>query len=159
MAKIYEHSGTHLFLLFWKASHAVMRYDRNSISESGFSSLSDFAVLEVLLHKGPLPVNVIGEKVLLTSGSITTAIQRLEKKGLVRREKSEADARVVLVHFTPEGEALIDEAFLSHAANLDRLFEVLDEREREQFANLIRKVGTHAETLQGKKGTFRYSYN
>lgn len=148
MAKIYQHSGTHLFLLFWKASHAVMRYDQNSISASGFSSLSDFAVLEVLLHKGSLPVNTIGEKVLLTSGSITTAVQRLEKKGLVRREKSDADARVVLVHLTPEGKTLIEDAFISHAANLDRLFDVLDDAERGQFANLMRKIGTHAEKLK-----------
>ena len=85
MAKIYQNSGTHLFLLFWKASHAVMAYDQESIQRSGFSSLSDFAVLEVLLHKGAQPVNAIGEKVMLTSGSITTAVQRLEKRGLVRR--------------------------------------------------------------------------
>ncbi|MGB0744663.1 MAG: MarR family transcriptional regulator, partial [Opitutales bacterium] len=71
MTKIYQHSGTHLFLLLWKASHAVMRYDEHSIRDAGFNSLSDFAVLEVLLHKGSLPVNTIGEKVLLTSGSIT----------------------------------------------------------------------------------------
>ena len=147
MAKIYQHSGTHLFLLFWKASHAVMRYDQNSISASGFSSLSDFAVLEVLLHKGSLPVNTIGEKVLLTSGSITTAVQRLEKKGFVRREKSEADARVVLVHLTEEGRELIEAGFVAHAANLDKLFEVLDDEEREQFANLTRKLGTYASKL------------
>ena len=147
MAKIYQHSGPHLFLLFWKASHAVMRYDHNSISDAGFSSLSDFAVLEVLLHKGSLPVNTIGEKVLLTSGSITTAVQRLEKKGLVRRERSDADARVVLVHLTPEGRKLIETAFVAHARNLDKLFEPLSEVEREQFANLMRKVGTHAVSI------------
>ena len=100
MPKIYQHSGSHLFLLFWKASHAVMRYDDQSIAAQGFASLSAYAVLEVLLHKGALPVNAIGEKVLLTSGSMTTAVQRLEKKGLVRRERSEGDARVVLVHLT-----------------------------------------------------------
>lgn len=70
VAKIYQHSGSHLFLLLWKASHAVMRYDQKSISRQGFASLSDFAVLEVLLHKGSLPVNTIGQKVLLTSCSL-----------------------------------------------------------------------------------------
>ena len=148
MTKIYQHSGTHLFLLFWKASHAVMRYDQKSISESGFSSLSDFAVLEVLLHKGSLPVNTIGDKVLLTSGSITTAVQRLEKKGLLRRERSVADARVVLVHLTDEGRKLIESAFITHSANLDRMFDVLSDEERAHFANLMRKLGTHAETLE-----------
>ena len=94
MPKIYQYSGSHLFLLFWKASHAAMRYDHESIASQGFASLSDYAVLEVLLHKGALPVNTIGEKVLLTSGSMTTAVQRLEKKGLVIRERSEGDARI-----------------------------------------------------------------
>ncbi len=147
MTKIYQHSGTHLFLLFWKAYHAAMRYDQASIRESGFSSLTDFAVLEVLLHKGSLPVNTIGEKVLLTSGSITTAIHRLEKKGLVAREKSESDGRVVLVQLTETGRDLITQAFTAHAANLDQLFEVFDEEERAEFARLSRKLGLHAASI------------
>lgn len=147
MTKIYQHSGSHLFLLFWKASHAVMRYDEQSIKSQGFASMSDFAVLEVLLHKGSLPVNTIGEKVLLTSGSITTAVQRLEKKGLVRRERSEDDARVVLVHLSDEGRWLIERAFSEHSANLEILFESFNETERRQFAELIRKIGQRGETL------------
>lgn len=147
MTKIYQHSGTHLFLLFWKAYHAAMRYDQVSIREAGFSSLTDFAVLEVLLHKGSLPVNSIGEKVLLTSGSITTAVDRLEKKELVRREKSELDKRVVQVHLTDSGRELITQAFERHAENLDRLFEVFNDEERAQFAKLNRKLGVYAEKI------------
>jgi MarR family 2-MHQ and catechol resistance regulon transcriptional repressor len=104
-----------------------MRYEERNIGRQGFASLSDYAVLEVLLHKGPLPVNRIGEMILLTSGSITTAVQRMEKKGLVRRERSEGDARVVLVHLTDEGRELIGRAFVDHAANLDALFDVFTE--------------------------------
>lgn len=148
MPKIYQHSGSHLFLLFWQASHAVMRFDQKSIARQGFTSLSDFAVLEVLLHKGALPVNAVGEKVLLTSGSITTAVQRLEKKGLVRRERSEGDARVVLVHLTEEGLELIESAFADHAANLDVLFADFSDEERTQFASLMRKVGERAQRLE-----------
>lgn len=147
MPKIYQHSGTHLFLLFWKAYHAVMRYDQKSIREAGFSSLTDFAVLEVLLHMGSLPVNAIGEKVLLTSGSITTAVDRLEKKALLKREKSELDRRVVLVCLTDAGRELITHAFEAHAGDLDRLFAVLDDEERAQFAKLSRKLGVHAEKI------------
>jgi MarR family 2-MHQ and catechol resistance regulon transcriptional repressor len=147
MPKIYQNSGSHLFLLLWKASHGVMRYNQQGISQLGFKSLSDFAVLEVLLHKGALPVNTIGEKVLLTSGSITTAVQRLEKKGLVRRERSEGDARVVLVHLTELGRESIKDAFASHARNLDELFEQFSEEERIQFSNLMRKLGRRSESL------------
>lgn len=125
-----------------------MAYDQASISRSGFASLSDFGVLEVLLHKGALPVNAIGEKVLLTSGSITTAVQRLEKKGLVTRERSREDARVVLVHLTDTGRELIETAFEAHAADLDLLFENFDAEDRVQFAGLMRKVGQRAEALK-----------
>ena len=147
MPKIYQNSGSHLFLLFWKASHAVMRYDHKSIAAQGFASLSDYAVLEVLLHKGSLPVNAIGEKVLLTSGSITTAVQRLEKKGLVIRERSEGDARVVLVRLTNEGMNLIQEAFNAHAEDLDELFIEFSEDERTQFAGLMLKLGQRSQEL------------
>ena len=147
MPKIYQNSGSHLFLLFWKASHAAMRYDHQSIAAQGFASLSDYAVLEVLLHKGALPVNAIGEKVLLTSGSMTTAVQRLEKKGLVVRERSEGDARVVLVHLTNEGMSLIQEAFIAHAEDLDELFIKFSEDERIQFAGLMRKLGQRSQEL------------
>jgi MarR family 2-MHQ and catechol resistance regulon transcriptional repressor len=147
MAKIYRYSGSHLFLLLWKASHAVMRYDQKSISRQGFASLSDFAVLEVLLHKGSLPVNTIGQKVLLSSGSITTAVQRLEKKGLLRKERREDDARVVLVHLTEAGHALIVEAFAHHSENLNELFDVFTDEERVQFAGLIRQIGQRAVSL------------
>ena len=147
MPKIYQNSGSHLFLLFWKASHAAMRYDHQSIAAQGFATLSDYAVLEVLLHKGSLPVNAIGEKVLLTSGSMTTAVQRLEKKGLVVRERSEGDARVVLVHLTNEGMSLIQEAFAAHAEDLDELFIEFSEDERIQFAGLMRKLGQRSQQL------------
>ena len=125
-----------------------MRYDHQSIAAQGFASLSDYAVLEVLLHKGSLPVNAIGEKVLLTSGSMTTAVQRLEKKGLVVRERSEGDARVVLVHLTNEGMSLIQEAFAAHAEDLDELFIEFSEDERIQFAGLMRKLGQRSKKLK-----------
>ena len=147
MPKIYENSGAHLFLLFWKASHAVMRYDHQSIAAQGFATLSDYAVLEVLLHKGALPVNAIGEKVLLTSGSMTTAVQRLEKKGLVCRERSESDARVVLVNLTVKGMNLIQEAFTAHAEDLDELFIEFSGDERVQFVALMRKLGLRSQKL------------
>jgi MarR family 2-MHQ and catechol resistance regulon transcriptional repressor len=148
MAKIYQHSGAHLFLLLWKASRAVMAYDQASIGRLGFASLTDFAVLELLLHKGALPVSAIGQRVLLTSGSITTAVQRLEKKGYLRREGSLDDARVVLVHLTDVGRSLIESTFDTHAGELDLLFADLDADQRADFAELMRQVGRRAESLQ-----------
>src|SRR5258708_2111769 len=72
-------SGVHVFLVLWKAARAVQAYAEKSITDLEIGG-SDFGVLEALLHKGPLPVNEIGKKILLTSGSITVAVDRLEKR-------------------------------------------------------------------------------
>jgi MarR family 2-MHQ and catechol resistance regulon transcriptional repressor len=77
-------SGVHLWLLMWKAGKSLEAHAFRSIEALGMCP-SDFAVLEALLHKGPLPVNTIGKKVLLTSGSMTAAIDRLTSRGLVER--------------------------------------------------------------------------
>src|SRR5690242_16128570 len=94
--------STHLWLVLMKAHQALREHDLRSIEATGLC-MSDFLTLEVLLHKGPQPVNVIGEKVQLTSGSITTAVDRLEQKGLVERQLSESDRRIRVVHLTSEG--------------------------------------------------------
>jgi MarR family 2-MHQ and catechol resistance regulon transcriptional repressor len=108
---------------------------------------SDFAVVEVLLHKGPLPVNTIGDLVRLTSGSITTAVDRLERKGLVQRSVEETDRRTRVVHLTEDGRKLIEAAFAEHAAALDRAAGGLAAVEREQAAALLKKLGRYAESL------------
>jgi len=133
--------GTHVWLLLWKAYKSFEKYDLASIQSLGFRSLSDFALLEVLLHKGPLPVSAIGEKVFLTSGSITTAVDRAEKRGWVKREHATHDRRVVHVHLTPEGRALIEAVFQKHDDHLEAAWEHLDADERETLANLLRKAG------------------
>lgn len=147
MAKIYKHSGSHLYLLLWKASHTVMRFDEKSVVSQGFASLSDFAVLEVLLHMGSLPVNTIGQRVFLTSGSITTAINRLERRELVVRVRSKGDGRVVLVQLTRLGQDLIERCSANHADKLEELFESFSEEERDQFVKLISKLDKKTQTL------------
>ncbi|MGD8797969.1 MAG: MarR family transcriptional regulator, partial [Desulfobacterales bacterium] len=77
-------TGSHIRLVLWKAAKAVEKVDRASIAQTSLG-LSDFTIMEALLHKGPLPVNKIGQKVLLTSGSMTAAVDRLEGKGFVKR--------------------------------------------------------------------------
>src|SRR6266480_5156474 len=103
-------SGVHVFLVLWKAARAAEGYAEKSIVELEMCG-SDFAVLEALLHKGPLPVNEIGKKVLLTSGSITVAVDRLETKGFVERRAHETDRRTRVVHLTKSGRRLITRAY------------------------------------------------
>src|SRR5450759_267797 len=102
-----EATGIHLWLVLWKAYEAMRRHAERHIHSLGLG-FSDFAVLEVLLHKGPAPVNTIGELVYLTSGSITAAIDRLERKSLVARGADPSDRRARVVHTAKAGRALIE---------------------------------------------------
>ena len=116
--------GEHLFLLLYKASKAVNTYDNRSIKNLGFANTSDFAVLEILKTKGPQAINTIGQSMMLTSGSMTTAVDRSQKIGLITREKDPDDGRVVNIDLTDKGRSLIESEFETHAANLERLFTV-----------------------------------
>ncbi len=106
--------------------------------------MSDFAVLEMLLHKGPQAVNVIGKKVLLTSGSMTTAIDRLESRKLVRRTPHPEDQRARLVELTEKGAKIIACAFRQHARDMERTIAVLTPAERLELIKLLKKLGTFA---------------
>ena len=137
-------TGVHVFLVLWKAARAVETYAQKSISELEIGG-SDFAVLEALLHKGPLPINEIGRKVLLTSGSITVAVDRLETKGLVERRAHGTDRRARIVHLTREGRKLITSAYAEHAADMERLASAsLTSTERKTLIRLLKKIGYKA---------------
>jgi hypothetical protein len=79
-------AATRVWLVLWKAARAIEQNAIRSVSASGLG-LSDFALLEELLHKGPQPVNIIGRKFLLTSGSITAAVDRLESRKLLPEDR------------------------------------------------------------------------
>ena len=145
-------SGVHVFLVLWKAARAVGTYAEKSISELEMCG-SDFAVLEALLHKGPLPVNEIGKKVLLTSGSITVAVDRLETKGFVERRAHGTDRRTRVVHLTKSGRKLITRAYANHAADLERLVSAsLTRTERETLMRLLKKIGHKAAGESKREG-------
>lgn len=137
-------TGVHVFLVLWKAARAVEAYAEDSVSGLEMCG-SDFAVLEALLHKGPLPINEIGKKILLTSGSITIAVDRLESKALVERRASGTDRRAKIVHLTKEGRELITRSYAEHAADMERLASAsLTKAERTSLIKLLKKIGYKA---------------
>jgi MarR family transcriptional regulator, 2-MHQ and catechol-resistance regulon repressor len=137
-------SGVHVWLVLWKAARAVEAFAEKSVSQLEMCG-SDFAVLEALLHKGPLPVNEIGKKVLLTSGSITVAVDRLEDKGLVERRAHGTDRRARVVHLTKEGRKVIERIYAEHAADMERLASAsLTRAERKTLIQLLKKIGYEA---------------
>jgi MarR family transcriptional regulator, 2-MHQ and catechol-resistance regulon repressor len=133
-------SGVHTWLILWKAARAVEARAFRSIEDTGLCA-SDFGVLEALLHKGALPVNVLGRKLLLTTGSITQAVDRLARRGLVERHDHPQDRRVRLVELTAEGRGMIEPAFARHAADLEEAVAVLTPAERGTLVALLRKLG------------------
>jgi MarR family 2-MHQ and catechol resistance regulon transcriptional repressor len=134
-------SGVHVWLVLGKAFQALVGHAQASLklSEAGLGD-SEFRALEVLLHKGPLPVNTIGPKVWLTPGSISVAVDRLVKKGLVKRKNTD-DRRVRLVELTPKGRALIAKTFREHAAAMEEAADVLSKEERLTLLRLLKKLG------------------
>ena len=139
-------NAPHLRLVLWKTAKAVEKVDRASIAGTGLH-LSDFQIMEILLHKGPQPINTIGEKVLLTSGSMTAAANRLEKKRLVKRIQDPADGRCFYVHLTQEGFRVIRMAFAQHERNLEEVVDTLTEQEYDELVRLLKKIGFKAAQL------------
>jgi MarR family transcriptional regulator, 2-MHQ and catechol-resistance regulon repressor len=136
----------HVWLVMIKAMRALTRYAAAGIEDTGLGD-SDFRVLEVLLHKGPLPVNTIGPIVDLTPGSISIAVDRLFDKGLVSRAESTEDRRVRIVALTPRGKDLIVPAFRKHSAQMRMVFSELSEEELQGFEVALKKVGKRAAAM------------
>ena len=138
-------SGVHIWLVLVKAFHALAAHAEESLnlSETVLGD-SDFRVIEALLHKGPLPVNTIGPKVWLTPGSISVAVDRVEKKALVKR-KTTGDRRVRLVELTAKGRALITKTFQEHAVAMEAAAGVLSKEERLMLLRLLKKLGKGGE--------------
>src|SRR5882757_11543062 len=138
--KIQDTSGVHVWLVLAKAFHALAVKAEKSLNLTGAGlGDSDFRVLEVLLHKGPLPVNTIGPKVWLNPGSISVAVDRLEKKALVKRRNTD-DRRVRLVELTAKGRALITKTFREHAAAMEEAAGVLSNEERLTLLGLLKET-------------------
>lgn len=105
---------------------------------------SQFGVLEALWHLGPMSQVRLCGKLLVSGSNLTTVIDNLEKRGLVRRDPDPEDRRAHLVRLTHEGLALIAEAFPGHAARIAALFAPLSTEEQRELGRLCRKLGLAA---------------
>jgi MarR family transcriptional regulator, 2-MHQ and catechol-resistance regulon repressor len=132
--------ATHVFLVLWKAYRALLADAEASMKRINLCD-SDFRVLETLLNKGPLPVNIIGQLVELTTGSITSAIDRLERRWLVVRKHHLVDRRIRIVELTPKGRQLIEKAFAAHEVDMEKAVSNLSRAERGMLVNLLKRLG------------------
>jgi MarR family 2-MHQ and catechol resistance regulon transcriptional repressor len=140
--------------LWWvmtRSHHALRLLAEQSIVNAG-PCLTDFAALEALLHKGPLTITQIQDKVLLASGSMTAAIDRLERRGLVVRKSTSSDRRARIVELTQEGKRVAAAYFKKHARDLEDLMSVMSAKEKRQVYASLKKLGLFAAQRLGSAG-------
>lgn len=136
-------SAPRLWLVLARAYGAMAEYIERSIHAQGIG-LSDFMVLEALLHKGPMTISAIGEKVLLASASMTSAIDRLEQLKMVKRRSCSTDRRIRIVELTSAGRKFIEELFDRHGRDLEQVMNELCGAERAVLYAGLKKMGLAA---------------
>jgi MarR family 2-MHQ and catechol resistance regulon transcriptional repressor len=132
--------------LWWviaRSHHALRLLAERSIANTGLC-LTDFAALEALLHKGPLTISEIQGKVMLASGSMTAAIDRLENMRLVVRKSTAKDRRARVVQLTPEGKRVATASFEKHAKDLEQVASILTEKDKTKLYDSLKKLGLFA---------------
>ena len=132
-----------LFVVLARAHTAVDDQMALSMSQLGLTN-TEFAILEVLHHKGPLLLGDIQRKILVTSGGITYLVDRLAEKGLVKREECPSDRRARYAVLTPAGDALIRRIFPDHARRIAEAMSGLTPAEQDTATRLLRKLGLAA---------------
>lgn len=132
-----------LFVVLSKAYKSIMEQAMKDMRQYHLSP-AEFTALEVLYHKGRMPLQQIGEKILVTSGSVTYNIDKLENKGLIKRVPCEKDRRITYAEITTAGNELFDQIFPRHAASIHALMGGLSTAEKETAIELLKKLGKGA---------------
>jgi MarR family 2-MHQ and catechol resistance regulon transcriptional repressor len=122
-------------------AHAAVHARLQADAAAHGLTLTEFGILEVLYHKGPLLLGEVQRRILVSSGGVTYLVDRLENKGLVERRECVEDRRARYAALTPEGEALIERIFPQHAQRIEQVLQGLDREEKRQAVALLRKLG------------------
>ncbi|WP_168123122.1 MarR family transcriptional regulator [Paenibacillus sp. HB172176] len=143
-AKKNANAALELFIALSRASQWVNAHADRDIRSYGLNR-TEFGVLELLFHKGPQPLQQIGGKVLMSSGNITYVVDKLEKKGLVKRRASTEDRRLIYAEATEQGEQFIQSIFPKHTKVIEQTVSGLTEEEQRQASILLKKLGISAQ--------------
>ena len=133
-----------LWVVLARAYRAMQMFVEKSVAALGIG-LSDFMILEALLHKGAMTMSALCEAVLLKNASMTAAVDRLEKKKLVERIADSNDRRVRLVQLTPDGAATIKRLFVRHLKDLEEVMKDVSPAERAQARQVLKTIGLAAQ--------------
>ncbi len=132
-----------LWVVLNRTVGAIEKQLRPQVEAHGLS-FTEFAVLEALLHKGRLPIGELGSVVLLTSGSMTYVVDKLEKRGLLIREACPEDRRVTYARLTLQGQALIERVFAEHSVLIDTITGGLSREEQQAATEQLKRLGKYA---------------
>ena len=139
-----ENLALKLFVVLARAHGAVQEHTDRDIARHGLTT-GEFAILEVLYHRGPLLLGEVQRKILVSSGGVTYLVDRLVQQGLVERRECATDKRARYAALTPAGEALIASIFPEHQAAIERAVAGLDDEEKRVAIDLLRKLGRTAD--------------
>ncbi|PAV30698.1 MarR family transcriptional regulator [Virgibacillus profundi] len=131
-----------LFVVLSKAYRAILEQVEADIQSRGLN-ITDFAVLELLYHQGEQPLQKIGDKILLTSGSVTYVVDKLEKKGYLVRKPCVNDRRVTFACLTEQGTTLLKQIFPGHWKRIKEIMSGINEDEKEMAIDLLKRLGTN----------------
>ena len=137
-----SHRSLNIYTKLMRAAESVTSRVGRNMTAAGLT-ISQFGVLEALLHKGPLCQRDIALKILKSTGNITLVIDNLEKQGLVKRERSEEDRRYFTVSLTLHGREVITAAFTVVQEAITAEMGALTNQEQETLGSLCKKLGLH----------------
>lgn len=132
----------------WVNAHAIRDIRRYGLNPT------EFGILELLYHKGPMPLQQIGEKILISSGNITYSVDKLEQKQLLVRRPAPHDRRVTFAELSEQGRRLLDEIFPQHERALRRAMVGLNAEEQAQAIRLLKKLGLAAQASLSSEADF-----
>lgn len=135
-----EDAALRLWIVLARSYLTFSRALGAKVMESGLT-IPQLGILDALHHLGPLSLGELAEKLLVTGGNITYVMDRLEDQGLVFRQRSETDRRVVEAHLTPEGSELIESSFPDHARHVRDLVDHLSQEEQRELSDLLKRLG------------------
>ncbi|MEH7300059.1 MarR family winged helix-turn-helix transcriptional regulator [Neobacillus drentensis] len=127
------------FLVLMQTSKEIQERMKLEMTKYNLS-ITEFSVLEVLYNKGKQTIQQIGHRILISSGSMTYVIDRLEQKGMLNRSACPNDRRAIHVALTAHGNSLMEEIMPKHQGLVDHMFGSLDSHESELLVKLLKKV-------------------
>ncbi|MGF1484119.1 MAG: MarR family winged helix-turn-helix transcriptional regulator [Opitutales bacterium] len=135
-----DRSGWELYLLYWRSLKNIDLTARSLLQQATFGSPTDLVILDLLNTDGPAPVNALGQRIFLTSGSITSAVDRLENRGFVARRTRADDRRVVEVTLTADGKRISEKAIKSFKEPFERIRQRLGTSNSDRLARILRDL-------------------